>query len=93
MSESKHSAEIVPGSLKRNPVSGGIEFTMHCCGEFHSTVHIQNLAQFETHEQRLQVIKQYLDEHSAKHAAELAAFEFLKAYQGSQPLVGDCGCK
>lgn len=85
-----HSAQIVEGSLKRNPHSGGVEFRMHCCGEMESSVHIQNVAGFETNEQRLQVIKQYLDEHSQRHANEMATEEFLKANVAD--LKGDCGC-
>lgn len=88
-----HSAEIVPGSLKRNSVTGGIEFQMTCCGELEVSVHLQNLAAFDTHDQRVAVIQKHLDEHSAKHAAEVAAEDFLKTFLEGQPLKGDCGCK
>jgi hypothetical protein len=87
-----HNAEIVLGTVKRNAVSGGLEFRMSCCGELEASVHLQNLAQFETHEQRLQVMQQYLDEHSARHAAEVATEEFLKAFLADTPLKGNCGC-
>lgn len=88
-----HSAEIVAGSLKRNAVTGGIEFRMHCCGELEVSVHIQDLSAFDDHEQRLAVIQRHLDNHSAKHASELAAEEFLRAYLAATPLKGDCGCR
>lgn len=87
-----HKPEIVQGSLKRNSVTGGVEFQMTCCGELPESVHIQNLAAFESHEQRLQVIQQYLDEHQAKHEKEIATAEFMEHF-----LAGDLtecpGCR
>lgn len=85
-----HSAQIVPGSLKRNAISGGVEFRMHCCNELEVSVHLQNMAAFENHDQRVQVIQQYLDEHSQRHAAEMATEEFLQGFVGD--MKGDCGC-
>lgn len=89
----KHSAEIVPGSLKRNKITGGVEFRIRCCGELEKSVHLQNLAAFENHDQRIAVIQQHLDDHSARHAAEVAAEEFLRTYLAGHPLTGDCGCR
>lgn len=87
-----HKAEIVAGSMKRNAVTGGVEFKMHCCGELESSVHLQNMAAFENHDQRVQVIEQYLAEHSERHAAELATEDFLKNYGVAD--VTECeGCK
>lgn len=85
-----HKGNIVPGSLKRNPITGGIEFRMTCCGELETSVHILNLALLETHDQRVQVLEQYLEEHGGRHAAELAAEDFLTAYVSGGV---DCGCK
>lgn len=87
-----HKAEIVKESLRRNTASGGIEFRMTCCGELETSVHLHNLALLETHEQRVQVIEQYLEEHSGRHAAELAAEDFLKTYASGKSGV-DCGCQ
>jgi len=84
-----HSPQIVPGSIKRNAVSGGIEFRIRCCGELERSVHIQSLAAYETDEQRKQVVQQFLDEHADRHAAELATEAFLKGYSAEE----GCGCK
>jgi hypothetical protein len=87
-----HKPEIVPGSLKRNDISGGIEFRMTCCGKLETSVHIQNLAAFEDHDQRMRVVQSYLDELKERHQAEHATHEFLKTVFPDAG-EGDCGCK
>ncbi|GEM_PF-2621846 len=84
-----HQATIKPGSLKRNLLSGGIEFVMVCCGAFERSGHIQNLAAFADNEERQARIEQELREHEEKHAAEEAAEEFLRQYAQRN---SDCGC-
>lgn len=73
-----HNPQIVKGSIRRNPLSGGVEFKITCCGELVRSVHIQSLAAYENDDQRMQVIKSFLDEHALRHATEQATEEFLK---------------
>ncbi|MDP9161711.1 MAG: hypothetical protein M3O09_15955 [Acidobacteriota bacterium] len=74
-----HNVEIL--DIKRNKQTGGVQFTLKCCGELEYSCHLQNLALYASDEERARVIEDLKQEHAERHDKELATEEFLKNYK------------